>query len=152
MLNENSTKIQSSPHSPYPSTENCLKARKLKEHDGKKFSASCSKLKPDRQEPKQISKNRMNMDQKRQKDDSGVLHLIDTKKKQDESDQYDSQKENVYSYKDEVNSLSKQLEVIDLDRDVAEVKGQRTGIKQHGQVIPLLNAEHTPLAEKIIRT
>lgn len=158
MLNENSVKIQSSPHSPSVSTENCVKARKLKEHDGKKFSASCSKLKPDRQAPKEISMNRMNVEQKRQKDDSGVLHVIDTKKKQDKSDQYDSQKENVYSYKDEVNGLSKQLEVIDLDRDVAEVKGQRTGVKQHGQVIPLPNAEHTPLcsrtplAENIIST
>ncbi|GJR76803.1 hypothetical protein Tco_0089168 [Tanacetum coccineum] len=158
LLHEKSIKIQSSPHSSSVSTENCLKARKLKEHDGRKFSASCSKLKPDRQAPKEISKNRMNVEQKRQKDDSGVLHVIDTKKKQDESDQHDSQKENVYSYKDEVNGLSKQLEVIDLDRDVAEVKGQRTGAKQHGQVISLPNAEHTPLcsrtplAEKIIST
>ncbi|GJV49443.1 hypothetical protein Tco_1439655 [Tanacetum coccineum] len=98
------------------------------------------------------------VEQKRQKDEFGVLHVIDTKKKQDESDQHDSQKENVYSYKDEVNGLSKQLEVIDLDRDVAEVKGQRTSAKQHGQVISLPNAEHTqlcsrtPLAEKIIST
>ncbi|PWA90736.1 hypothetical protein CTI12_AA097510 [Artemisia annua] len=158
LLYENSTKIQSSPHSPSVSIENCLKARKFKEHDGKKFSASCSKLKPEREAPKEISKNRMNVEQKRQKYDSGVLHVIDTKKKQDESDQYDSQKENVYSYKDEINGLSKQLEVIDLDRDVAEVKGQRTGVKQHGQVIPIPNVQHTPLcsrtplAEKIIST
>ncbi|GJS75594.1 hypothetical protein Tco_0725475 [Tanacetum coccineum] len=75
----------------------------------------------------------MNMEQKRQKDDSGVLHVIDTKKKQTAV----------------INIIAKEM---------SEVKGQWTGAKQHGQVISLPNAEHTPLcsrtplAEKIIST
>ncbi|KAI3705563.1 hypothetical protein L1987_75802 [Smallanthus sonchifolius] len=93
-------KFSSSNLSPCVSTGNCLKV-------GRKASSSCSKLRPDGQTPKGILK--MNPDRKRQKDDRGS---------------FEAEKENVCSFEDQVNGLSRQLEVIDLERDVEEVKGQ----------------------------
>ncbi|CAI9302829.1 unnamed protein product [Lactuca saligna] len=114
----NKNKFQLSNLSPSVTPENCSKVRKAF-NDGRKSGVSFSKLKVDVNIQKEISN--------KQKDEA----MIDMKEKQDESDQ----KENVFSFEDQVNGLTKCLEVIDLDRDVGpEVKGQLS---------------RTPLAEKI---
>lgn len=138
---ENSlTKLQSSNLSPSVSAENYLKVRKSlsKEHDGSKAVASCSRLKPDRQIPKERSKNRMmNLERKRQKDESGS---------------FEGEKENVCSFEDQVNGLSRHLEVIDLDQDLREVKGQRVHelLKRPATPEHTAPCTRTPLAEKML--
>ncbi|XP_023747148.1 uncharacterized protein LOC111895289 isoform X3 [Lactuca sativa] len=122
----NKNKLQLSNLSPSVTPENCSKVRKAF-NDGRKSGVSFSKLKVDVQIQKEISNKRMHIEEKKQKDEA----MIDMKQKQDESDQ----KENVFSFEDQVNGLTKCLEVIDLDRDVGpEVKGQLS---------------RTPLAEKV---
>ncbi|CAH1443743.1 unnamed protein product [Lactuca virosa] len=113
----NKNKFQLSNLSPSVTPENCSKVRKAF-NDGRKSGVSLQK---------EISNKRMHIEEKKQKDEA----MIDMKQKQDESDE----KENVFSFEDQVNGLTKCLEVIDLDRDVGpEVKGQLS---------------RTPLAEKI---
>ncbi|XP_024969575.1 uncharacterized protein LOC112508943 [Cynara cardunculus var. scolymus] len=131
--NENRlNKLRSSNLSPCVSTEICSKVRKSSngEHDGRKVSPSYSKVKADGQIAKDIRKKKMKMK------DEGM------KKKQVE----ESQKENVYSFEDEVNGLSRELEVIDLvDRDVV------SEVKVHGQLSVPGTPHHcsrTPLIEK----
>lgn len=132
-LNENRlNKLRSSNLSPCVSTEICTKLRKSfnGEHDGRKVSASCIKVKADGQMAKDIWKKKMKI-----KDEEGM------KKKQVE----ESQKENVYSFEDEVNGLSRELEVIDLDMDVV------SEVKVHGQLSLPGTPDHcsrTPLIEK----
>lgn len=94
------------------------------------------------------------MEQKKLKDVTGSFHVIDIKKTQDESDQWESQKENVFSFEDQVNGLSRNLELIDLDRDLTEGKGQRNFVNPSQLSLPPTD-EHTtpcgrtPLAEKM---
>ncbi|KAL8231936.1 hypothetical protein R6Q57_001714 [Mikania cordata] len=92
-----SNKFQSSNVSPFVSTGNCIKA-------GRKVGSSCSKSKTDIQTPKAILK--MNLDRKVKKDDRGL---------------FQAEKENVCNFEDQVNGLSRQLEVTGLER---EAKGE----------------------------
>ncbi|KAL8251752.1 hypothetical protein R6Q59_035445 [Mikania micrantha] len=92
-----SNKFQSSNVSPFASTGNCIKV-------GRKVGSRCSKLKTDMQTPKEILK--MNLDRKVKKDDRGI---------------FQAEKENVCNFEDQVNGLSRQLEVIGLER---EAKGE----------------------------
>ncbi|KAI3758045.1 hypothetical protein L6452_05592 [Arctium lappa] len=130
--NENRlNKLRSSNLSPCVPTEICSKVSKSfnGEHDGRKVSASCSKVKADGKIAKGIWKKKMKIK------DEGM------KKKQVE----ESQKENVCSFEYEVNGLSRKLEVIDLDRDVV------SEVKVHGQLYLPGTPDHcsrTPLIEK----
>lgn len=108
---------------PFNTNKNWLK-------DGK-VGVGFSKLKPGGQVQKEMLKNRMNIEIKKQKDEA----TINMKQKQDENDQ----KENVCSFEDQINGLSRFFEVIDLDRDVVpEVKGGQLSV----------HCSRTPLAEK----
>ncbi|KAI3508641.1 hypothetical protein L1887_23650 [Cichorium endivia] len=112
---------------PFNTNKNCLK-------DGK-VGVGFSKLKPGGQVQKEMLKNRMNIEIKKQKDEA----TINMKQKQDENDQ----KENVCSFEDQINGLSRFFEVIDLDRDVvSEVKGGQLSV----------HYSRTPLAEKTEKT
>ncbi|KAI3751463.1 hypothetical protein L2E82_22550 [Cichorium intybus] len=93
-------------------SENCSKFGETLngEHGGIKVGVGFSKLKPDGQMQKEILKSIMNMEIKKLKDEA----TINMKQKQDENDQ----NENVCSFEDQINGLSRFFEVIDLDRDV----------------------------------
>ncbi|KAK1432370.1 hypothetical protein QVD17_09266 [Tagetes erecta] len=91
--------------SPCVSTWNCLKVGKhlSREHDERKVGSGCSKLKSCGKMPKQILK----MDLSR-KYDLDSFHA----------------KVSLCSFEGLVNVLSRQLEVIDLERDMVQVRGQ----------------------------
>nr|XP_043608852.1 uncharacterized protein LOC122580649 [Erigeron canadensis] len=144
-------KLVSPNFSPSVSTENCLRVGKfLSSENVGRVGGNCSKLKADRQIPKEISRNRKNMEQKRQKEDI----VFDIKKMHD-SDQWENQKENVCSFEDQVNGISRHLEVIDLNRDLIEVKSQQSYVKPSQTSLPptdeyITPCSRPPLAEKVV--
>ncbi|KAI3783438.1 hypothetical protein L1987_42520 [Smallanthus sonchifolius] len=96
-----------------------------RKNDGRKVASVCSKLKPVGQIPKEILRNRkLSLDRKSQKDDCCS---------------FQAEKENVLNFEDQVNDLSRQLEVIDLERDVVEVKGQQNHINFGDDNLQLLD-------------